>query len=385
MSGNIYKIRDIDGGEVKMTKRIIKIITILCTFSLVFYFCKINYNSRGLINSMINKIEGKTLNSKFQTKIKSGNLSTDYNINQVLNDVDKFELNTLNVPIVINITNRTSNNMTVDTESKKQSIKLIKKLIGKKVNIILEPYPWIENGSIGETEWNPNNINDFFYNWTHNVLKVLVDEVAIPYHVDALNIGTSFVNMELKENYMCNMVDYVRKYYKGLVTYRTNFWVTAVWKPELTIEYEKKINNRVFSKLDFISIASYFELTNNDTNTVDNLIDSLQSTQIYNRKQNVRQEIKKFHDRWNKPVFFGELGFPKTNKASVEPYNSYFSDIINNQEQANCFEAYRRVFENEPWNLGFSIFAIGENSVEKRYYPSKESTEVIKKWYTKIN
>lgn len=366
-------------------KRIIIIITIISMFSLAFYIYKINYTSRGLINSVINKIEGKTLNSKFKTKIKSGNLSTDYNINQVINDVDKFGLNTINIPVVINITERTSNDMEIDNESKKRSIELIKKLEGKKVNIILEPYPWIEGGSLGETEWNPNNINDFFYNWTHSVLKVLIDDVAVPYDVDVLNIGTNFVNMESKEKYMCDMVDYVRRYYNGLVTYRTNFWVTAVWKPELSVEYEKKINNKVFSKLDFISISSYFQLTNNDTNTVDNLIDALQSTQIYNRKQNVKQEIKKFYDKWNKPIFFGELGFPKTNKASVEPYNPNVSDIINYQEQANCFEAYRRVFENQSWNLGFSIFAIGKNSVDKRYYPSKESTEIIKKWYTKIN
>lgn len=38
---------------------------------------------------------------------------------------------------------------------------------------------------------------------------------------------------------------------------------------------------------------------------------------------------------------------------------------------------------NEPWNLGLSIFAIGETSVEKRYYPSEESSKIIKKWYTK--
>jgi hypothetical protein len=365
-------------------KKIIITIIILSIFSFAFYSYKINATSRGVINEIINKIEGKTLNAKFQTKIKSGNLSTDYNIDQVLKDIDKLDLNTLNVPVVINIDHVTSSTMTVDKGSEKRSIELIKKLRGKKINIILEPYPWIENGSIAETEWKPDNINDFFYNWTHNVLDVLIKDVAVPYHVDAFNIGTSFVNMESNEGYMCDMVDYVRKQYKGLVTYRTNFWVTATeWEPKLTIKYENKLNNRLFSKLDFISIASYFELTNNDTNTVDNLKDALQSTTIYNRKQNVKQEIKNFYDKWDKPIFFGELGFPKTNKASVAPYNPQISDIINNKEQANCFEAYRLVFENEPWNLGFSIFAIGETSIEKRYYPSEESSEIIKEWYTK--
>lgn len=367
-----------------MRKKKTIVVIFLLVISLLFYYVyKVNYTSRGIINEYINRFQGKTLNSKFETKIKSGNLSTDYNIEQVLRDIDKLKLNTLNVPIVINIATSTSSNMTVDNGSKQRAIELFKKLKGKRINIILEPYPWIENGSVAETKWNPSNINDFFFNWTNNVLKILIDEVAVPYHVDALNVGTSFVNMEDKEQYMCDMVDYVRKYYKGLVTYRTNFWVTAEWKPELDNVYKKKLNNKVFSKIDFISIAAYFELTENDTNTVDNLVKSIQSSQIYNRKQKVKEEIKQFYDKWNKPIFFGELGFPKTNKASVQPYNPYLSDIVNNQEQANCFEAYRSVFENEPWHLGFSIFAIGENSSEKRYYPSEESSKVIKAWYKK--
>ncbi|CUU45588.1 glycoside hydrolase family 113 [Clostridium beijerinckii] len=367
-----------------MTKRGVLIFIILSMITFAFYAYNINVESRGFINEMINKIEGKTLNSKFQTKIKSGNLSTDYNIDQVLKDIDKFQLNTLNVPVVINIDSRTSSNMTIDKGSEKRAIELFEKLRWKKINIILEPYPWIENGSIGETEWKPDNIDDFFNNWTNNVLGNLIKDIAIPYHVDALNIGTSFVYMESNERKMCDMVDYVRDRYKGLLTYRTNFWVTAKdFSPEFIDKYNEKLNNRIFSKVDFISIAAYFELTSNDTNTVENLISSLERSQIYDRKQNIKQEVKNFYDKWNKPIFFGELGFPRTNKASVQPHNPLISNIVNNKEQANCFEAYRSVFENEPWNLGFSIFAIGETSGDKKYYPSEESAEIIRKWYTK--
>lgn len=364
-------------------KRAILTITILSILSSAYYAYNMNVNSRGYINGVINKIEGKTLNSEFKTKIKSGNLSTDYNINQVLNDIDKLQLNTLNVPIVINIGNKTSSNMSIESWSEKRAIELIKKLRFKKINIILEPYPWIENGSVGETDWQPDDIDKFFYNWKTSVLGKLIKDVAVPYHVDALNAGTSFVHMESDENNMCDMIDYVRERYKGLVTYRTNFWVTAAdFAPEYTKKYKYKLNNKVFSKVDFVSIAAYFELTENDTNSVENLTKALQSTTKFNRKQNIKQEIKNFSDKWNKPVFFGELGFPRTNKASVEPHNPLASDTFNNKEQANCFEAYRNVFENEPWNLGFSVFAIGETSADKRYYPSDESTEIIRNWYT---
>jgi ACT domain-containing protein len=368
-----------------MTKKRVIIITILIgIFSCFYYAYNINVNSRGYINEVINKIEGKTLNSKFEVKIKSGNLSTDYNIDQVLKDIDKLKLNTLNVPVVINIDNRTSSDMSIDKGSEKRAIELIKKLRFKKINIILEPYPWIENGSIGETEWKPDNISDFFYNWKNNVLGNLIKDVAVPYHVDALNAGTSFVYMEAYEDSMCDMIDFIREHYKGLVTYRTNFWVTAAdFSPEYTEKYKAKLNNKVFSNVDFISIASYFELTENDTNTVEALTKAIESSTKFNRKQNVKQEIENFYDKWNKQIFFGELGFPRTSKASVEPHNPLVSDIINNKEQANCFQAYKNVFENEHWHLGFSVFAIGETSENKRYYPSDESAEVIRSWYAK--
>lgn len=356
----------------------------LIIIMVTFYFIATNPEARGIINKNINKFEGKTLNEKFQTKIKSGNLSTDYNIEQVLSDVDKFQLNTLNIPVVIKIDNLSSSSMTVDKGSEERAKNLIKQLKGKKINIILEPYPWIDNGSKYETDWKPDNINTFFWNWKTNVLKVLIDDIAVPYHVDAINIGSSFRYMEYAEGYWCDTIDYVRTYYKGLVTYRTGWWYTAEWKPETIKSYENKLNNRMFSKLDFIAIAAYFELTDKDTNTVENLVSAIQSTQIYNRKQNIKQEIKNFHDKWNKPIFFGELGFPKINKASVNPWNPYQNDIVNNVEQANCFEAYRRTFENESWFLGFSIFAIGEHSEDKRYYPSEESTSIIKSWYSKV-
>lgn len=65
-----------------------------------------------------------------------------------------------------------------------------------------------------------------------------------------------------------------------------------------------------------------------NANTVNNPVEALQSTQIFNRKQNVKQEIKRFYDKWRKPIFFGELGFPKTDKASIEPYNPYLSTLL---------------------------------------------------------
>lgn len=366
---------------------------IILLIAVGYYFYSINYTSRGMINKILNKIEGKTLNSDFSSKIKSANLSTDYNVEQAINDIETLGVNTINLPVVINIDDITSSDVNIDQNSLERAKILLKKLKGKKINIILEPYPWIANGSKYETDFNPTDKSKFLSNWKDNVIKPLIDEVAIPYRVDALNIATGLTHLEDMEDEFCEIIDYSRKYYKGLITYRTSFWTTANWKDEVTKKqvdelnekYNKKLNNKIFSKVDFISIASYFELTDNDTNTVENLVASLSASQRYNREQNIKEQVENFYSKWNKPIFFGELGFPRTTKASIEPWNPYLSKEINAQEQANCFEAYRRVYEEEPWFLGFSIFAVGSKDEDKMYYPSEETVEVINNWFSSVD
>ncbi|MCM8711579.1 hydrolase [Clostridium sp. SYSU_GA19001] len=332
----------------------------------------------GKVNDLKNKFYGKTLNKEFKTKIKAGNLSTDYLIEQALRDIDKLQLNTVNIPVVIHIKDLKATDMTVDEESKKKAVELIKRLRWKKINIILEAYPWIDNGKQYETEWKPVDINKFFDNWKSKVIKNLIDDIAVPYHVDALNVASNFINMESYEASWIDIIDYVRQYYKGLITYRTNWW----YKTE---DFNKKLNNKLFSKVDFISIAAYFELSNKDINTAYELTEAIKSTTAHKRKQNIEQQLKEFHDKWQKPIFFGELGFPRRNGAAREPWNPEPTKIENVLEQANCFEAYRRIFEDKPWHLGFSVFAIGETSENKNYYPSEESIDIIRKWYKNNN
>lgn len=384
--GDISKVKKEKMEDLKV--RIIAGIIVII-IAVTYYLYAINYTSRGMLNNFLNKREGKTLNSEFNEKIKSANLSTDYTVDQAMDDIKVLKLNTINLPIVINITDIDSSNMNIDANSLERAKLLLKEIKGKKINVILEPYPWIANGSKYETDYNPTNKEEFFQNWKQNVLKSLIDEIAIPYRVDALNIATGFTHLENREDEFCDMIDFARKYYKGLITYRTSFWTTANWDDEVTKnqvdelnkKYNEKLNNKIFSKVDFISIASYFELTDNEVNTVDNLTKALVSSQRYNREQEIKEQVKNFYDKWNKPIFFGELGFPRTTKASVEPWNPYLSKEINTQEQANCFEAYRRTYESKSWVLGFSVFAVGNKVGDKMYYPSEETIEVINRWF----
>ena len=328
--------------------------------------------------------EKKRIITPWGEKIKSGNLSVDYSLEQTLIDIEALGLNTVNVPIQIDIPSLTANTATLNLESKKKAIQLIKKLRYQGINVILEPYPYIRNGELYETQLNPDDKKEWFNNWKEGVLHPIIQEIAKPYKVYALCIGSNFDKFEKDYPLWIDVANFVRANYQGRITYKTNWWYTAEWDTEKDGQHETytaKLNNPLLKEVDFISIAAYFELTDQETNTVDDLVNSIYSTQIYSRHQNIYEELKDLSLKWNKPVFFGELGFPKRNNAAVHPWHPEPSTIPNEQEQANGFQAYKEVFEKESWNLGFSVFAIGKRDEFKNYYPSNQSINVIEGWY----
>lgn len=297
-----------------------------------------------------------------------------WNVNMVRANVKRLNLNTINIPIRIEVDNVNSNNMKVNKDDLEHAKVLINKLDYLGVDFILEPFPWIAEGSVIETEWNPENIDTWFYNWKFNVLKPLIDEVGSPNNVEYLTVSNNFVNMEYATGYWTDLFSQVKNDfgYKGKVIYKTNWWTTASWDQNTQNKYNKKLNNSLFgdSNLDIISIAAYFEITNLANPTVDELKSGLRSSTKFNRNQDIYAEIRNFHWKWNKKVMFGELGVPSYDGYSSEPWNPYptgFGNNYNKAAQYNYFKAYIETFtkhptDNQDWFGGFSIFVIGDDT-----------------------
>lgn len=313
-------------------------------------------------------------------RVKSANLSVDYTVEQALSDAKRLSLNTVNVPVMVIIDQLNSSTMKLDPGSMKKAQTVMKELKKRNIHIILEPYPWIGGGEFYETDWNPADVELFFTNWTDVVLKPLADEVAVPEGADALCIASNFTHLERYEDRWVQLAATVKERFPGLITYKTNWWYTADWDEASQRAFQEKLKRPIFGKVDFISIAAYFELSDRPTNTVSQLKEALQSSTVFERKQNIVAEIEQLHMKWNKPIFLGELGFPKRNYAAKQPWNPSPSNVFNGEEQARGFEAYRQVFTQD-WFLGFSVFAVGDKGEDKHYYPSDESAAVIRKWF----
>lgn len=296
-----------------------------------------------------------------------------WNVNMVRSNIKKLNLNTINIPIRIIVDDVNSNDMEILEEDMEHAKNLISKLDYLGVDFMLEPFPWIANGSIVETEWNPTDLNMWFYNWKTKVLNPMIDEIATPYEIDYLTLSNNFVNMEHATGYWTDTFSQVKNEfgYDGKIIYKTNWWTTATWDANSTAAYNQKLNNSLFGdpNLDMISIAGYFELTDKANPSVEELKDALRSSTKYGREQDIYAEIRNFQWAWGKKVMFGELGVPSYDGYSSEPWNpspTGFGNNYNKNAQYNYFKAYIETFTNHPtddqsWFGGFSIFTIGDD------------------------
>lgn len=175
-------------------------------------------------------------------KIKSGNLWVldDFNPELILNDILRLNLNTVNVPIRVDIPSRTSLTMTINETQKQKAVELIEVLTHQGVQVMLEPFPFIQGGQFGETEWNPADKKRWFMLWQTTVLNPLINTIAIPYQVWGLNIASNLVNFESMESDWDAMIAETRRQYGGIVVLRTNWWYTASWSPQTQQDFTAK-------------------------------------------------------------------------------------------------------------------------------------------------
>ncbi len=279
-------------------------------------------------------------------------------------DSTVLNLNTITIPILINAVDASDSNPTVVDYTYNEAWDMIPKLKNDGYNIILEPYPFIANGTIAETDWAPSDLDQWFVAW-NNILQDFAKKCE-QFKLDGLYIASNLVHMEDSTEKWKSVITSVRSLFSGKMLYRTNYWVTADWAPETIAAYNKKLNNPLFGLVDIIAIAAYFELTDNRNPSVDQLIDAIYSVPLYGRGQNIFKEIKAFYDKWNKPIFFGELGIPPYSNSPEQPHNA-FGDLgeYNESIQANWFEAWVRVFQAQDWWQGYSVYAISD---EKSVY-----------------
>jgi hypothetical protein len=190
---------------------------------------------------------------------------------------------------------------------------------------------------------------------------------------DSLNIPLFCIGTELsafienRPEYWSGLIAEVRKVYSGKLVYAAN------WDNYRNIPFWKD--------LDYIGIDAYFPLSNERTPSIDSCLAAWKP---------IKEEIKRVHEKNQKPVLFTEYGYCSIDYAAKESWNPDNSGSVNLQAQVNAYEALYQTFWNEEWVAGGFFWKWFHNDSNaggpshKRFTPqNKPALSTISKYYKK--
>lgn len=225
--------------------------------------------------------------------------------------------------------------------------------------VIIEPYPWIDSGAESETEWDPDDKDAWEVSYTAALLEIAAEFPT----AWAFQLASNVVYLEPETERWERIAAAVRAEIPDVqITYRTNWWITAVWAPETIAAYEAKIANPLFGLLDFISVAAYFELVSTLRPAQDEIADALRAVTLFERFQDVYDECRRLSEEWDKPMLFGELICAKYEGALASPWRPWNPpDVpppVDWMVQVRYFRAVYDTFRDSDWWLGFSVYGV---------------------------
>ena len=165
-----------------------------------------------------------------------------------------------------------------------------------------------------------------------------------------------------------DVIEKVRKNFSGLITY------AADWSNYRNVSF--------WNAVDFIGIDAYFELTDKNDPTVEELMEAWKKWKV---------SIEALHDETAKPIIFTEIGYRSLDGCNRDPWNWQRHGKIDLQEQADCYMAAFKTFWNEPWFHGFYWWMWYPNTSiggedDDSYTPYKKPAEkILKRYYLGAN
>ncbi len=232
------------------------------------------------------------------------------------------------------------------------------------LKVMLKPHVDALSGDWRGT-FQPEDPEVWFDNYTD--MMMIYAKTARDEGVEILSVGCEFVDLTTPENSLNwrTLIQTIGNVYDGSLVYAANWGREA-----LQVEF--------WDDLDWIGIDSYFELTNNTNPTLDELIAAWAP---------YLAEIESIHQAWHKPVLLTEIGYRSIDGANMRPWDWEIPGDLDLSEQALCYQAVIRAFEDKSWFRGVYWWnwepdiSLG-GPTDRGYTPYGKPAELIlKEWY----
>jgi len=197
-------------------------------------------------------------------------------------------------------------------------------------------------------------------------------DVAIEQDIEMICVGTEYrIAVQKREAFWRQLIKDIRARYKGLLTYSAN------WDSYGKVPF--------WDALDYVGISGYFPLSDMNTPPVMLL--------TYRWKKPIKK-LRKFSNKVGKQILFTEYGYLSVDGAAGKTWeleHNVKSRVINEQAQANGYEAFFKALASEDfWAGGFlwKWFPEGkghEGYPERDYTPQgKKAEKIITDWHARI-
>ncbi len=237
------------------------------------------------------------------------------------------------------------------------------------LKVMLKPQVYVPGGWTGTLNF---DTNEQWAAWEEGYSRYILDmaRMADASGVELFCIGTEFrTAIEQRPEYWKSLIKAVRDAYpQGKIVYSSN------WDDWEQVPF--------WDELDYIGVGAYFPLAQGDVPAVDSLLGAWAP---------LCKRLNDFSRKWHKPVLFTEFGYLSVHGSgwrNWELEKDIQNRAINEQAQANCYEALFRACMQEPWWAGgfaWKWFPNGrghEGYPERDYTPQgKQAENVLKNWY----
>ncbi len=203
-------------------------------------------------------------------------------------------------------------------------------------------------------------------------------------HAEVFCLGCEMESTEEFETQWRTVIAKIRMIYSGVLTYNGNHGREAMlgW----------------WDAVDVISISAYYPVGTDEA--TQEIMDDLRTvpaedTTLAKMKKRwlpIKEDLREVSKKFNKPVFFIELGLCSAYGASAAPWTHYQPTMIyDGDEQARYYQAAIETFWNEPWFVGFAWWDWPPQlyPVEKAQGHTgfsiygKPAEQVVRQWYSK--
>lgn len=246
--------------------------------------------------------------------------------------------------------------------------------------VMLKPHVWIAWWNFDAESWKDLNHhrdprNQIYFKdpiqraeWFSSYTDFIISqaELAERTGVDILVIGTELVKMSKYTSRWVEIINRVRKVYRGKITYAA--------------EGVNAFNIDFWDKLDYIGIDAYFNLCKKRDTTMKNL---------FRGWRKVEPGIRKLSRKYGKKVIFTEIGYKSVEGTASRPWEWDKVGKVSQEQQALAFEAFSIVFKNKPYLAGVFVWkyyadldTYEEERIPQDFTPyGKKAEKVLSGWF----